>query len=127
MAENRKDQRAKVPAMSVRFKSATVDEFIEQPASNVGRGGMFVTSSAPFPAGTLLKFELRADGEAAPMAGVARVVWKRDAGDATAERPAGMGVKFIKIDDKSKTLLGTLVDKHASASDAPPILILTLL
>lgn len=119
MAENRKDQRAKVPGMIVRFKSATVDEFIEQPAQNVGRGGMFVTSPSPFTAGTLLKFELRAEGEPTVMAGVARVVWKRDAADGNTERPAGMGVKFIKIDDKSKGILGGLIDKNASG-DAPP-------
>jgi hypothetical protein len=55
MAEgNRKDPRARVLNMTVRYKSATVDEFIENHSHDISRGGIFIKTRSPFPAGTLL-------------------------------------------------------------------------
>src|SRR3954468_808224 len=103
--DTRKDPRAKVLSMTVRYKSATVDEFIEHHSHDVSRGGIFIKTPSPFPPGTLLKFEIRIQDEQSVLAGVGRVVWKREATDPNAgEAPSGMGVKFIKIDDKSKGL-----------------------
>ena len=107
--DTRKDPRAKVLSMTVRYKSATVDEFIEHHASDVSRGGIYIKTPSPFPPGTLLKFEIRIADEQAVLSGVGRVVWKREPDGATTESPAGMGVKFIKIDDKSKGVIARLV------------------
>jgi len=55
--------------------------------------------------------------------GVGRVVWKREAATATAEKPAGMGVKFIKIDEASRQLIDRLVAAQGggvSAYDSEP-------
>ncbi len=109
--DTRKDPRAKVLSMTVRYKSATVDEFIEHHASDVSRGGIYIKTPSPFPPGTLLKFEIRIADEQAVLSGVGRVVWKREPDSATTESPAGMGVKFIKIDDKSKGVIARLVEK----------------
>ena len=112
MAEgNRKDPRARVLNMTVRYKSATVDEFIENHSHDVSRGGIFVKTPTPFPPGTLLKFEIRLAGDKSVISGVGRVVWKREPEHANSEAPAGMGVKFIKIDDKSKGVIQRLVEK----------------
>lgn len=120
--DTRKDPRAKVLSMTVRYKSATVDEFIEHHSHDVSRGGIFIKTPSPFPPGTLLKFEIRIQDEQSVLAGVGRVVWKRDAGESENESPAGMGVKFIKIDDKSKGLIQRLVESQpegtASAFEA---------
>ena len=53
--DTRKDPRAKVLTMTVRYKSATLDEFIEHHSYDVSRGGMFIKTPSPFPPGTLLK------------------------------------------------------------------------
>src|SRR5512144_11766 len=108
--DTRKDPRAKVLSMTVRYKSATVDQFIEQHSHDVSRGGIFIKTPSPFPPGTLLKFEIRLQDEQTMLSGVGRVVWKRDPSDVKEERPAGMGVKFIKIDDKSRGMIAKLVD-----------------
>jgi hypothetical protein len=50
--------------------------------------------------------------------GVGRVVWKRDNVQGTGDRPAGMGVKFIKIDDPSKGVIDKLVNSRADAGQA---------
>src|SRR6185295_15680186 len=116
--DTRKDPRAKVLSMTVRYKSATVDEFIEHHSHDVSRGGIFIKTPTPFPPGTLLKFEIRIQEEQSVLAGVGRVVWKRESGEAAADSPAGMGVKFIKIDDKSKSLISRLVDAQEGAVSA---------
>src|SRR3954465_6147286 len=103
--ETRKGPRAKVLTMTVRYKSATLDEFIEHHSHDVSRGGMFIKTGSPFPPGTLLKIEVRIAGDQRGMQGVGGVVWKRESGEAHDGSPAGMGVKFIKIDDASRSVI----------------------
>ena len=67
--DTRKDPRAKVLTMTVRYKSATVDEFIEHHSHDVSRGGIFIKTPSPFLAGTLLKFEIRIADDKAMLAG----------------------------------------------------------
>ena len=107
--DTRKDPRAKVLTMTVRYKSATLDEFIEHHSHDVSRGGMFIKTPSPFPPGTLLKFEVKIAEDKKVMQGVGRVVWKRESTDASSDNPSGMGVKFIKIDDDSTKVIDTLV------------------
>src|SRR5580658_1967540 len=116
--DTRKDRRVKIVSLNVRYKSATVDEFIENHAYDVSRGGIYIKTANPFPPGTLLKFEIRLASDQAVIAGVGRVVWKRDAASSNGERPAGMGVKFIKIDEPSKTVIDKLVNTRSDAGRA---------
>ncbi|MBW2454303.1 MAG: TIGR02266 family protein, partial [Deltaproteobacteria bacterium] len=110
MADDKRNHpRAKVLSMTVRYKSATIDDFVEHHSDNVSRGGIFIKTSSPFPPGTLLKFEIRIADDEAVLAGVGRVVWKRDEPGELEDEPAGMGVKFIKLDEKSRALISRLV------------------
>src|SRR5690606_37793491 len=52
MADTRKDKRAPI-SLKVRFKSATLDEFIEQYSADISRGGIFIKSKSPMSVGTL--------------------------------------------------------------------------
>ncbi|MGH7272274.1 MAG: TIGR02266 family protein [Polyangiaceae bacterium] len=113
--DTRKDRRVKIVSLNVRYKSATVDEFIENHAHDVSRGGIYIKTGTPFPAGTLLKFEIRLSSDQPLITGVGRVVWKRDNVQGDGEMPSGMGVKFIKVDDASKTVIDKLVNTHADA------------
>lgn len=99
--------------MTVRYRSATLGEFIEHHSYDVSRGGMFIKTPSPFPPGTLLKFEVKIADEQRVLQGVGRVVWKREKADAGEESPAGMGIKFIKIDDASQSVIERLVDARA--------------
>jgi uncharacterized protein (TIGR02266 family) len=114
--DTRKDKRAKVVSLNVRYKSATVDEFIENHSHDVSKGGIFVKTPTPFPPGTLLKFEIRLAGDKSVIAGVGRVVWKREPTSAGPDKPAGMGVKFIKIDDASRTIIDRLTKQEGAGS-----------
>jgi uncharacterized protein (TIGR02266 family) len=118
--DTRKDPRAKIVSLNVRYKSATVDEFIDNHASDVSKGGIFIKTSTPFPQGTLLKFEIRLAGDQSVIAGVGRVVWKREPGGASTgpDRAAGMGVKFIKLDDASRAVIDRLAASREDAGSA---------
>src|SRR6478752_4425372 len=119
MSQNtRKDPRAKVLTMTVRYRSATIDEFIEHHSYDVSRGGMFIKTPSPFPAGTLLKFEVKIAEDQKVMQGVGRVVWKRDTPDPDPDKPCGMGVKFIKIDDESRTVIERLLQQRGGGESA---------
>jgi uncharacterized protein (TIGR02266 family) len=110
MAEgNRKDPRARVLNMTVRYKSATVDEFIENHSHDISKGGIFIKTRAPFPAGTLLKFEVRIAEDQRLMHGVGRVVWRREPDRAEESFPAGMGIKFIKTGEGAAELISQIV------------------
>jgi uncharacterized protein (TIGR02266 family) len=115
--ETRKDRRVKIVSLNVRYKSATVDEFIDNHSHDVSRGGIFTKTQSPFVPGTLLKFEIRLAQDQAVISGVGRVVWKREPPIAP-ERPAGMGVKFIKLDDPSKAVIERLMAAKADAGRA---------
>ena len=116
--DTRKDKRAKVVSLNVRYKSATVDEFIDNHSHDVSKGGIFVKTPTPFPPGTLLKFEIRLAGDKSVISGVGRVVWKREPTQAGADKPAGMGVKFIKIDDASRAVIDRLIAQKSDAGGA---------
>jgi|GEM_PF-633033 len=117
MGENtRKNRRAKVLSMTVRYRSATLGEFIEHHSYDVSNGGMFIKTPSPFPPGTLLKFEVKIAEEQRVMQGVGRVVWKRDVAGDSEDDPAGMGIKFIKIDEASRAVIHRLVDERGGGT-----------
>src|SRR5262245_40074111 len=116
MTENsRQDKRARVLNLVVRYKSASVDEFIDSNSHDVSASGVFVRSATPFAPGTLLRFELRLTGDTAIVSGAGRVVWKREPTQATPDRPAGMGLSFVKLDEGSRAVIDRLVAEKAEA------------
>ena len=77
---------------------------------------MFIASRHPAPAGTLLKLEC--EGEHHAMRGVARVVWLRHADGP--EGPAGMGVKFVRLEAGAREAIRVWVEAEArSTADEP--------
>ena len=108
MREQRSSRRKRVFAMKVWVRDATHNTFEEYRSHDVSDGGTFVQTSRPKTPGTLLRFELKLAAEPQPIRGVARVVWTRDETISTQEHPAGMGLKFVKIDALSKSAIARL-------------------
>ena len=115
--EERSGARAKVLGLRVRYKSATIDAFLDDAFDDLGAGGMFIRTSNPFPVTTLLKFEVEITGEAVALSGVGRVAWVRTRAQATEDAPAGMGVKFIKVDERSKQIIEAVVQRGSAGAD----------
>src|SRR5690606_19736615 len=94
------DKRAasRVPVvLRIKLRYADVDTFISKFAINVGRGGMFISSRTPKPAGTRLKFELRLADDSAVIVGIGEVRWIREFDPEHPRRPHGMGIRFEKL------------------------------
>lgn len=120
-SDGRRDQRQTL-ALKIRFKSATLSDFIEQNSADISRGGMFVKMSSPMPVGTLIKFDLRLEDDQSLVQGVGRVVWRRE--ESTEGASAGMGIKFIKLDETSRgnleTIIQSKVERKKGESALPP-------
>ncbi len=130
MSEMRKDRRAPV-SLKVKYKSATVDEFIEQFGIDISNGGIFIKTKKPLDTAALLKFEFQLQDGSPVIHGVGRVAWRRSEHNAKPDAPAGMGIKFIKLDDGSRAVVdriaaghgakGSRFEKTAGAELAPPM------
>jgi hypothetical protein len=81
---------------------------------------MFIKSFHPAPTGTLLKIECEVDRGPKVIRAVARVVWHREQDQPGS--PAGMGVKFVKLDADSASLIEEIVAKTGvlGADSEPP-------
>jgi len=102
--ERRTDARGKSSAR-VTFTDATSDTPSEGELHDIGRGGMFIATKSPLPAGKRIDVEVH--GQASPITGMGRVIWVRAA--AQGDLPAGMGVKFIDVDDAALAAIDKLV------------------
>ena len=92
-------------SIRIRLKYPDLDTFIEKYAANISPGGMFIQSRAPQPAGTHLRFEvLLADGSRL-LKGEGKVIWVREYDAADPTRVHGMGVKFLDLDDESRSVV----------------------
>ncbi|HET6340459.1 MAG TPA: TIGR02266 family protein [Polyangiales bacterium] len=111
MTEMRKDRRAPA-SLKVKYKSATVDDFIEQFGSDVSRGGIFIKTKKPLEAGALLKFEFQLQDGSAVLHGVGRVAWRRLEQQARPDLPAGMGIKFFKLSDHSRVVVERIESRY---------------
>jgi uncharacterized protein (TIGR02266 family) len=110
MAEDtKKDQRVKAPVLRAKYKSRTLDEFIEKYSRDISRSGMWIKSAKPPALGTLLKVEILLEDASPVISAVGRVVKRREEGEASAENPAGMGIRFLKIDEVSQPVIERIV------------------
>ena len=112
MADARKDKRTLL-SLKIRYKSATLEDFIERYSNDISRGGIFIKAKKPLAVGTLLKFEFILQDQSTLIHGVGRVVWRRDEGEADGDNPSGMGIKFIKMDPESRSVVQRIAEDRA--------------
>jgi uncharacterized protein (TIGR02266 family) len=105
----RATKQTKLATLVVHCESPTVDDFIDRHKFDISPRGLFIKTDRGVPPGTFVKFDLRIEGDRSVFVGAGRVVWRRDAAHATAAQPAGIGVKFILVDDPSQVVLDTIV------------------
>ena len=114
--KSRKDTRA-VVSLVARYRSPSTFEYVQEACCDVSVGGMFIKSTDPAAAGTLLKLECEADSNADKIRGVARVVWLRR--DNNEYGPSGMGVKFVKLEPGSRETITRIVQENSAAGIEP--------
>jgi uncharacterized protein (TIGR02266 family) len=114
--ERRSAPRARISGARVTYESAAGDH-VETDALNIGRGGLFVTAAKPLAVGKRISLDLQLEGEPGPWSGLGRVVWVRQ--DAAGpQRPSGMGVKLIDVEDAMVEAIDRLVLVRQTAEQA---------
>ena len=108
----------KAVSLLLKLNHANIGEFSLKYATNISEGGLFIRSRDPKPVGTLLSFKVEIAGGVRVLQGTASVEWTRVEGDPAG--PAGMGVKFVELDDASRALVDRIVGKGAPAPVAKP-------
>jgi len=123
-ADRRLDER--VPTqIRVRLKYPDVETFLERYATNISRGGIFIQTQRTKPPGTLIRFEFQLQDASPVIRGEGRVSWVVAYDSAHAERAYGMGVKFTRLDARSKSFIDRIVEQKVRRGqtdnpNAPP-------
>lgn len=87
-------------------------------SANVSITGMFVKTTSAKPVGSIFIFEIWLGDERKLVHGLGEVIWIRDREEAP-DRPAGMGVSYLKLSDESRAALARIVEEHETGTDEP--------
>ena len=99
----------------IRLRLASFDAFIDKFAPNVTRGGVFIASRTPLPMGSTFAFEIQLVGGEVALAGDGKVTWVKAFDPAAPQKPHGMGVQFLRLDNPSRELLNKMLARKAPA------------
>jgi uncharacterized protein (TIGR02266 family) len=102
--------------LKVKFKSETLDQFIERYAVDVSQGGIFIRTKEPQPVGTQMKFEFQLRDGAPLIGGEGTVVWIRELDPSRPAVAPGMGVRFDRLADGSPLVLERILNQKSRLS-----------
>jgi len=83
--------------LKIKFKSASLDDFVARYGADVSAGGIFIRTKQPLAVGTPLHFDFTLGDGAPLMAGLGTVVWVREADASRIGSVPGMGVRFDQL------------------------------
>jgi len=92
--------------------------FVTEYSSNLSMTGMFIRSDNPQEPGTVFDFEFKVADGLKLIQGKAEVIWARYE-QQSADRPPGMGVTFVDLDNESKRLIRWIVERHVYEGGKP--------
>lgn len=113
--------------LRIKFRSESLEQFIERYAVDVSRGGIFIRTREPLAVGTQLKLDFQYQNGGPLMAGDGTVVWIRDPDPSRPNIPPGMGVRFDRLSPESQAVLELLLadkvkrEKSGIAANISPI------
>jgi uncharacterized protein (TIGR02266 family) len=109
--------------LRIRFKSPSLDEFINRYGVDVSPGGIFIRTKQPVEVGTSLQFEFTLADGAPLLTGLGTVAWVRENDPSRANNVPGMGLRFDKLSAESQhthqTILAEKARKEGKASVTP--------
>jgi len=83
--------------LRIKFKSASLDEFINRYGVDVSPGGIFIRTKQPVDVGTTLQFDFTLADGSPLLAGLGTVAWVRESDPARSNNVPGMGLRFDKL------------------------------
>ena len=106
--------------LRIRFKSASLDEFIGRYGADVSPGGIFIRTKQPVEVGTSLQFDFSLADGSSLLSGLGTVAWVRESDPARANSVPGMGLRFDKLTPESQhTHQMILAEKARKEGKAP--------
>jgi uncharacterized protein (TIGR02266 family) len=99
--------------LKIKFKSETLEQFIERYAVDVSQGGIFIRTKDPLAVGTQMKFEFQLRDASPLIAGEGTVVWTRENDPSRPAIAPGMGVRFDRLGDGSQSVLERILAEKA--------------
>lgn len=109
--------------LRIRFKSASLDEFIGRYGADVSPGGIFIRTKQPVEVGTSLQFEFSLADGSPLLFGMGTVAWVRESDPARANNVPGMGLRFDKLTPESQhthqLILAEKARKEGKVSSTP--------
>ncbi len=106
----------KAPGLALRFEKFT--SFVDEYASWLSLGGMFVATSDLRPVGDIVDLVIELTDGFRLIEAVGEVVWLRPRA-AGAGRPAGIGVRFQALDEKGRELILKILEEQVRSGGAP--------
>jgi uncharacterized protein (TIGR02266 family) len=88
--------------LRIKFKSASLDEFVARYGADVSAGGIFIRTKQPLAVGSLLHFDFSLADGSPLMAGIGTVVWIREPDQSRVGSIPGMGVRFDQLAPESQ-------------------------
>ena len=104
--------------LRIKFRSASLDQFIERYAVDVSRGGIFIRTREPLPVDTRLRLEFQLQDSAPLLAGEGTVVWIREHDPARENVTPGMGVRFDKLTPETQPTLEKILAEKTRLEQA---------
>lgn len=92
--------------------------FLTEISANISLGGMFIRTASPRAPGSVFDFEILLDDGFTLIQGQGEVVWIRREAEGE-KRPAGMGVRFLRLSAKSRELIRRIVEEHLARGGLP--------
>ncbi len=99
--------------LKIKFKSETVEQFIDRYAVDVSQGGIFIRTKEPLAVGTQMRFEFQLRDASPLIAGEGTVVWTRENDPSRPAIAPGMGVRFDRLADGSQSILERILSEKA--------------
>ncbi|MCP4199535.1 MAG: TIGR02266 family protein [Proteobacteria bacterium] len=106
---NSKDSsKGKAAAIRARLKFPSQQAFIKGYAPNISKTGIFIKTPKPKAVGVRIKFEFQIADGTPVLRGIGEVSWNR--AEASEGNPPGMGIKFLKLDAKSRQIVEKILE-----------------
>src|SRR5678816_318185 len=118
---NRREMRQPI-TLKIKFKSSSLDQFIERYSVDVSRGGIFIRTKEPLQVGTQLKFEFQLQDSSALISGEGTVVWIREHDPSRTGVAPGMGVCFDRLQTESGKVLDQILLENNRRGEAAVLL-----
>ncbi len=108
--DRRTDDRA---AITLRVDYKRLNTFFADFTKNISKGGTFIRTTKPLDIGTEFLFVLSFPGREEQLKLKGQVIWITSEADAddSADRPAGMGIRFIFRGDDEQREINDIVEK----------------